>query len=144
MSDTPAAQPRHEDRPARVVAGYDGSPSATVAVAWAADEADRRGAPLAVVYAADYAGLIGGPFGSAWLPDAVLQQAERTAETGAALARDRQPGLRVTAHAYADSPAITLIREARGSGLVVVGTRGRGELAQHRRKQLERAALSDG
>jgi nucleotide-binding universal stress UspA family protein len=129
MSETPAAQTRPEDRPARVVAGYDGSPSSAVAVAWAADEAARRGAPLAVVYAADYTGLIGGPFRSAWLPDAVLREAERTAETGAALARERQPGLHVTAHAYADGPAITLIRESRGSGLVAVGTRGRGDLA---------------
>jgi len=130
MSDTtPAAETRLEKRSARVLVGYDGSPSSAVAVAWAADEAARRGVPLAVVYAADYAGLVGGPFGSSWLPDAVVREADRIAEAGATLARERQPGLDVTAHAYAGGPAIVLIREARGSGLVVVGTRGRRELA---------------
>jgi nucleotide-binding universal stress UspA family protein len=129
MSDTPAAETRPEQRSARVLAGYDGSPSSAVAVAWAADEAARRGVPLAVAYAADYTGLVGGPFGGAWLPEAVVRETERTAEAGAALARERQPGLEVTAHAYADGAAITLIRESRSSGLVVVGTRGRGELA---------------
>jgi nucleotide-binding universal stress UspA family protein len=129
MSDTPAAETRPEKRSARVLVGYDASPPSVVAVAWAADEAARRGVPLAVVYAADYAGLVGGPFGSAWLPEPVIREAERTAEAGAALARERQPSLDVTAHAYADGAAITLVRESRSSGVVVVGTRGRGELA---------------
>jgi nucleotide-binding universal stress UspA family protein len=111
-------------RSGRVVVGYDVSASARVAVAWAADEAARRGVELAVAYAADYTGLVGGPFGSAWLPEAVYDAAERIAEEGAAIARERQPDLKVSTHAYAGPPAVTLVRESRGSGLVVVGSRG--------------------
>jgi nucleotide-binding universal stress UspA family protein len=117
------------DRTARVVAGFDGSDRAGVAVEWAADEAARRGAPLRVVYAADYTGLIGGPFGGSWLPENIVREAEHVAEEGARVARRRQPGIEVTRTAYAGGPASALIKESRGSGLVVVGARGRGELA---------------
>jgi nucleotide-binding universal stress UspA family protein len=112
-----------------VLVGYDGSPASRLAVAWAADEAARRGVPLAVAYAADYTGLIGGPFGASWLPDAVYEAAEGEASAGAAVAKDRHPQLDVTTHAYAGSPGDVLVRESRGCGLVVVGTRGLGELA---------------
>ena len=37
-----------------VVVGYDGSPSASLALAWATTEAVRRGVPLTVLHAADY------------------------------------------------------------------------------------------
>jgi nucleotide-binding universal stress UspA family protein len=114
-------------RTGRVVVGYDVSASARTAVAWAADEAARRGVELAVAYAADYTGLVGGPFGSAWLPEAVHDAAERIAEEGAAIARERQPDLKVSTHAYAGPPGETLVRESRGSGLLVVGSRGLSE-----------------
>jgi nucleotide-binding universal stress UspA family protein len=114
-------------QPGRVVVGYDVSESARTAVAWAADEAARRGVELAVVYAADYTSLVGGPFGSAWLPEAVNAAAEEIAASGAAIARDRQPGLAVSAHSYAGAPGYTLTRESRGSGLVVLGSRGLSE-----------------
>ena len=115
--------------PGRVVVGYDGSAASRPAVLWAADEAARRRVPLAVAYAADHTGLVGGPLGRAWLPEAAYQAAEREAEAGAALAHERRPELEVTAHAYAGSPGDALVRESGGSGLVVVGSRGLGELS---------------
>jgi nucleotide-binding universal stress UspA family protein len=116
-------------RSARVVVGYDGSLQSRVAVAWAADEAVRRGVPLAAVYAVDYARLAGGPFGGFWLPEKVVEGVGHTMDAGVALARARQPGLEVTAHVLAGAPAPALVQESRGSGLVVVGTHGRGDLA---------------
>jgi nucleotide-binding universal stress UspA family protein len=113
----------------RIVAGYDGSHASQIAVRWAADEAARRGVPLAAVHAVDRTGLIDAPYRDSWVPDAVLREAQRTAEAGAAIARDREPRIEVTAQAATDSAAQALVQESVGSGLVVVGTRGRGKLA---------------
>jgi nucleotide-binding universal stress UspA family protein len=116
-------------RSGRVVVGYDGSSQSRVAVAWSADEAVRRGVPLAVVYAVDYDRLVGGPFGGFWLPEKVAAGVGHTTAAGVEIARTRQPGLEVTAHSLAGAPAPALVQESRGSGLVVVGTHGRGDLA---------------
>jgi nucleotide-binding universal stress UspA family protein len=115
---------------ARVVVGYDASASAKVAVGWAADEAERLGVPLAVVYAADYTGLVGGPVStSPWLPGVSIDEARRVADGGGALARARCPGLEVKVQVEIGSPGTMLIRESEGANLVVVGTRGHGDLA---------------
>jgi nucleotide-binding universal stress UspA family protein len=114
----------------RVVVGYDASVSAKVAVGWAADEAERLGLPLTVVYAADYTGLVGGPVStSPWLPGVSIDEARRVAEAGAALARARRPGLSVAARTEIGSPGTVLLQESRDAALVVVGTRGHGDLA---------------
>ena len=114
----------------RVVVGYDASASAEVTVGWAADEAERLGLPLDVVYAADYTGLVGGPIStSTWLPGVSIDEARRVADTGVSLARARRPGLEVTARVKMSSPGTVLIQESERAALVVVGTRGRGDLA---------------
>jgi nucleotide-binding universal stress UspA family protein len=114
----------------RVVVGYDASVSAKVAVGWAADEAERLGLPLAVVYAADYTGIVGGPVStSPWLPGVSIDEARRVAEAGATLARARRPALPVEARTEIGSPGTVLLRESRDAALVVVGTRGHGDLA---------------
>jgi nucleotide-binding universal stress UspA family protein len=115
---------------ARVVVGYDASASAKVAVGWAADEAERLGVPLDVVYAADYTGLVGGPIStSTWLPGVSIDAARRVAEAGVSLARARRPGLEVEARVRMLSPGTVLIQESERAAMVVVGTRGRGDLA---------------
>jgi nucleotide-binding universal stress UspA family protein len=115
---------------ARVVVGYDASPSAKVAVGWAADEAVRRGLPLRVVYAADYTGLVGGPMStSPWVPGVSVDEARRIAERGAELARERCPGLEVLAATFLGSAGTALIQESGRAALVVVGSRGHGDLA---------------
>lgn len=114
----------------RVVVGYDASVSAKVAVGWAADEAARLGVPLAVVYAVDYTGLVGGPVStSPWLPGVSIDEARRVTEAGARLARARRPRLSVEARTEVGSPGTVLIGESRDAALVVVGTRGHGDLA---------------
>jgi nucleotide-binding universal stress UspA family protein len=114
----------------RVVVGYDASASAKIAVGWAADEADRRGIPLTVVFAADYTALVGGPAGpSPWEPGVAIDEAQRVAEAGAGLARARRPGLDVRARAVMASPGTVLVQESEGAAVVVVGSRGHGDLA---------------
>jgi nucleotide-binding universal stress UspA family protein len=115
------------DNDARVVVGYDDSDSATVAVGWAADEADRLALPLVVVYAADCSGLVGGPVGRSPLPGAAMDRALRVAGTGVRIARARHRGLDVSARTFTGSAATVLVLESEGAALVVVGTRGRGE-----------------
>jgi nucleotide-binding universal stress UspA family protein len=116
-------------RPARVVTGYDGSASAKAAVAWAADEAQRLGLPLTVVYAAEYTGLVGGPISTApWIPGISIDEAARIAGRGAQIARDRYPDLDVHVRPVMGSAGTALVMESEGAALVVVGSRGHGEL----------------
>jgi nucleotide-binding universal stress UspA family protein len=116
-------------RTPRVVVGYDASASAKTAVDWAADEAARRAVPLTVVHAADYTGLVGGPIStSPWLPGVAIDEARRITQRGADQARSRQPGLEVHAATLVASPGTGLIEESKGAALVVVGTRGHGEV----------------
>ena len=82
---------------ARIVVGYDGSASARVAVGWAAGEAARRDLPLTVVYAVDYAGLVGGPVRTLPWPGVATDEARRTPERGAELARTHDAATVVTA-----------------------------------------------
>jgi nucleotide-binding universal stress UspA family protein len=119
-----------DDGTARILVGYDASGPARLAVAWAADEATRRGLPLTVVHAADYTGLVGGPVStSPWVPGVSLDEARRVAEAGAGLARERCPGLDVSAATGIGSAGTVLIQQSAGAALVVVGTRGHGDLA---------------
>jgi nucleotide-binding universal stress UspA family protein len=115
---------------ARVVVGYDASPAARAAVEWAVAEADRRALPLTVVHAADYTGLVGGPISmSPALPGVSVDQAKRIAEGGAELARARRSGVEVRATTFAGAPSTVLIAESRAAAIVVVGTRGHGDVA---------------
>jgi nucleotide-binding universal stress UspA family protein len=117
-------------RTPRIVVGYDASASAKLAVGWAADEAARRTLPLTVVYAVDYTGLVGGPIStSPWLPGVSVEEAQRVVERGAEIARAGRPGLSVHAATFIGSPATVLVDQSRGADLVVVGTRGHGDVA---------------
>jgi nucleotide-binding universal stress UspA family protein len=133
MNETPAVGLAADMRAERVVVGFDGSDHARVAVEWAADEAARRGTALDVLFAAHYTGLIGGPFGGAfggsWLPESVAREAHNVAEAGARIARRRRPEVPATPVVYPGDAPDALVEESKSGGLVVVGARGRGELA---------------
>jgi nucleotide-binding universal stress UspA family protein len=128
MAETGTTEARKEHAGGRIVVGFDGSGSSQVAVAWAADEAARRGVPLDVLYAADYTGLVG-DFGGSSLPESAHHEAGNSAQAGARIARARQPGIEVSPLVFAGAPAAGLVDESAVSSLVVVGARGRGELA---------------
>ncbi|MFD0418700.1 universal stress protein [Streptomyces sp. NPDC127108] len=112
-----------------LIVGADGSEESLAAVDWAVDEAARRGVPLRIVYASAWHryeghkpsfGVRRGPT-RVYADDLVGQAGER--------ARRRAPTVKVTSDVVAEDPATLLIRESSTGATVVVGSRGKGELA---------------
>jgi nucleotide-binding universal stress UspA family protein len=113
-----------------IVVGYDGSSSAQHAVEWAAREAKRRGRPLTVLSVMDYGGLgYAGPVGLAhWWPDVAVEHGRKLSAEGADRAREITPDLEVTPETQVGPTAAVLIETSRTAELMVVGSRGHGEL----------------
>ncbi|WP_067472177.1 universal stress protein [Actinomadura hibisca] len=112
-----------------VVVGTDGSPAATRAVEWAADEAADLGHPLHIVTASDT-----GVYGVPAVPSG--EQGHHLAESGQAavaaaraLVQGRRPGLTVTTQVELDAPARVLVKASQDARLTVVGSRGLGGFA---------------
>ncbi len=106
-----------------IVAGIDGSPDALTAVAWAAEEASRRGA-LQVVYANMWP-MIRGHWPADYA-DQLLLRGEELVQEAIREARHAAPGLSVTGTVITGHPAPVLIERSRAAQLVVVGSRGLG------------------
>jgi nucleotide-binding universal stress UspA family protein len=103
-----------------VVVGSDGSPAAAAAVDFAAERAAVAAAPLRAVTCTGVAETEG-------IEATELHaSATRIAAAAAARARARHPGLTVTPHVEHSPAEVALVDASAGSGLVVVGTRGRG------------------
>ncbi|WP_018548586.1 universal stress protein [Streptomyces sp. LaPpAH-108] len=105
-----------------ITVGVDGSEPSLTALDWAADEAALRGAPLRVVHAC-------------WWEPHTDTAAEGTAVVAVAerRARLRQPGLRVgvgLALEALEAPEYALVRESRNALALVLGSRGRGAVAE--------------
>ncbi|GGS38448.1 hypothetical protein Snoj_38980 [Streptomyces nojiriensis] len=107
-------------QPPYVVAGIDGSPTATAALAFAFDEADLRGATLRVV--------------CVWQPPLIMSDGAEEAlraqrallsEATAGLS-EKYPDVRVTREVLTGHPVEELARAAEHALAVVVGRRGRG------------------
>ncbi len=108
---------------APVVVGMDGSPTSENALAFAFDEASRRGAPLVVVHA--WGDVEGEPLpGSQWEQLRVLAE-ERVAERLAGWG-EQYPDVLVHRDVVLDRPAHHLLQQSPTAQLTVVGTRGRG------------------
>ncbi|MFJ4557395.1 universal stress protein [Streptomyces massasporeus] len=113
-----------------MVVGVDGSESSFRALDWAADEAALHGLPLRIVHAyrwdryecAALAHELGTPSGPVTSDDILVVATRRV--------RRHRPDLAVTSEAVAEEPEYVLLREARSASAVIVGTRGRGELAE--------------
>lgn len=112
---------------AGVVVGVDGSEASTKAVAYAAEEASRRGVPLHAVYA--------------WMPPLTpgleylwsdeLAESQRAAADeaiaiGVAGLASRYPDLVIERHTVQSPPVAALLNAAENAELLVVGSRGRG------------------
>lgn len=110
----------HDELPppdAPVVLGVDGSPASELATATAFDEASWRGVELVAVHACRDGGR----------EQPESEAAEALAERLAGW-QERYPDVRVRRVVVADRPAHHLLQEAASAQLVVVGTRGHGEL----------------
>lgn len=111
-----------------VVVGVDGSPTSTLAVAFAAEEAALRDTELVAVHAST------GPVSTGpgdMLPlvyDTNLVEAdeERLLAEATAGLTERHPDLRITRQVVRGRTRPVLIERSRGAQLMVVGSRGRG------------------
>lgn len=110
-----------------LVVGVDGSDSALRALDWATDEAALHGLPLQVVHASAWERFEGTAQG----PERPVEQviAEGIAGSAAEQARCRNPDIAVAAEVVADDAVTALLRACHYASALVLGSRGRGEIA---------------
>ncbi len=111
-----------------IVVGYDGSEQAGAAVDWAAREATARRVRLRVVYIERPNVLAGPPGADPWMAQQIEQIGRQLTEEAEERAR-RVDGVDVRSTVLTGPPAGALVDTARDADLLVLGTRGRGELA---------------
>ncbi|MER6229362.1 universal stress protein [[Kitasatospora] papulosa] len=112
-----------------VVAGVDGSESSLRAVDWAADEAVLHGVPLRLVYASLWQRYEGAALARGLSRPDGRVMAENIAGSAAERVRRVAPGLKVTADVPQEDAVSALLREGQDAFALVVGSRGRGEIA---------------
>ncbi|MFG1912292.1 universal stress protein [Kribbella sp. NPDC048928] len=112
-----------------IVVGYDGSPAGDAAARWAADAAEHFGQRMRLVH------VIPGPVprraGGAAVAlgaDVLGRAAERLLDKACRDLRLDHPGLAVDDEVLIGDPVPRLLRMATGSALLVLGSRGLGEL----------------
>ncbi|MFB4289241.1 universal stress protein [Nonomuraea sp. ATR24] len=113
-----------------VVVGVDDSEDGLRAVEWAAAEAERRRRPLEILHAFIWP-LLGVPLGPApgGPPEGGLRHdAERILNTAVTRARAVAPGIEVTTGLPEAVPVNALLSRSHQAGLLVVGSRGLGEV----------------
>ncbi|WP_329112251.1 universal stress protein [Streptomyces sp. NBC_01353] len=112
-----------------LVVGVDGSDSSLAAMDWAADEAVRHGVPLRIVHASLWERYEGtAPASTVDRPSGQIL-AENIVGAAAERAQSRCPSLTVATDIIAMDASSALLEEGRAAVAVIVGSRGRGELA---------------
>ncbi|SDZ62400.1 Nucleotide-binding universal stress protein, UspA family [Asanoa ishikariensis] len=106
-----------------IVVGTDGSPCATAAVRWAAEEAALREVPLRVLLAHDTGPRFGGE------PGLHPEQVDAILDAGADAARRVDRDLDVRPQQVVGWAVPALLNAAGGAGMLVVGSRGHGGFA---------------
>ena len=118
-------------KPRALLVGVDGSPSAMLAVRWAAAEAARREAPLRLVFAFAWPHHAlrrrGGQ--EQMHRDVLLTAAREQLGVAAAAALRDEPGVDVQQQLIVGSPIPVLAEEAGRAQLLVLGDRGLGRVA---------------
>jgi nucleotide-binding universal stress UspA family protein len=112
----------------KIIVGYDKSPDAVAAVAWALDEAARTGATVEFLYAIEW---------PSWAPASATMPApphwpdgefDRTVkgmlDDAVVSAKHTHPDVRTAVTVVTDGAAHTLIERSAGAGLVVLGSHG--------------------
>lgn len=110
--------------PGAVVVGLDGAPGSRPALRWAAEEAERRHAPLVLVHAYRLPATGGGP-GYNTVPDDLLGQlrarGRAVLRAAAAQVAQRHPGVTVTRILRSGRPDVVLRAVSATARLTVVG-----------------------
>jgi nucleotide-binding universal stress UspA family protein len=126
MDDSTEA-PRGSGR--AIVIGYDGSTASRAAARWAAGAAERQGRPLRVIHVLPWP-ILRAASGSAVALrlDTVRQAAQRLLDQACETIRAEHLGLTIEAEVVTGDTVPILLREATGAALLVLGSRGLGEL----------------
>jgi len=112
-----------------VVVGYNGKGHSRAALAWGADEAIRRDAPLLVLFAANYSGMTVEPGpGLLHRDPQALEAAEEVTARGVSEALDAHPEVLVVGATEVTSPSRALIEASENAAMVVMGSRGYGRV----------------
>ncbi|MEV0970841.1 universal stress protein [Microtetraspora glauca] len=114
---------------APIVVGTDGSPSASVALEWAADDAARKGLPLRVVHVVHHLPYVGATHVVPGLEDALTRAGRRILDEAERIAWRGRPDIEVSVALLDGSPEHVLVAEAAQASELVVGSRGRGGFA---------------
>ncbi|MDO5698518.1 MAG: universal stress protein [Dermatophilus congolensis] len=114
----------------RVVVGFDGSPVASHALDWAANYSAKRSLVVSIMTAVQLPAPAVGD-GSWFDPasDILDEAAGRELKAGLEQLKGSHPDLTVEGFTVTDSPARVLIEASETAEVVVVGSRGRGEIA---------------
>ena len=120
----------------KIVVGVDGSAQSAAALRWAAEEATLRSAPLEIVHAWSFVPVAtpadSGLVPMAWTDNVELLDVTRQAAEDAAAAQVEEvlgADHGATVSVVEGGPAEALLDAAKDADLVVVGNRGRGNLA---------------
>lgn len=114
-----------------VVVGVDGSEASRTAVAFAAEEASKRGVPLIAVFA--WMPPLTPGLEYLWSEELITSQrsaAEEQIAIGLAGLAERYPDLEIHREIVQAPPVSALVNAAEKAELVVVGSRGRGGLSR--------------
>lgn len=119
----------NSDTAPRIVVGVDGSPTSVLALLWAAEEAVLRQATLAVVHAWSDSNVGTGIPGSAFSVDIEsLKQAARATLDEVLDSTTLPEGIRIERHVIMGPGASVLLDASADADLLVVGTRGLGNV----------------
>ncbi|MGW1503278.1 universal stress protein [Streptomyces mirabilis] len=113
-----------------LVVGVDGSEPSLRAVDWATDEAALRGVPLRLVYASLWERYEGAALAEGVGRPSEQVMADNIVEAAARRAHRRAPEVKVSTDVLPDDAASVLLNEAHTAAALVVGSRGRGGLAE--------------
>jgi nucleotide-binding universal stress UspA family protein len=118
-------------QPPRIVAGVDGSPSSVAALRWAVGQARRTGGTVDAIIAWQFPAT--GNFG--WAPVSTIDDldfesaAKQTMDEAIGSLGEQAAGVPIRPLVVLGLPAQVLLDAAVGADLLVVGSRGRGGLA---------------
>ena len=112
-----------------IVVGYDGTPSARLALEWAAETARQLGKPLTIMHSVSLSMVPAFPAVDVSQVEPIVEQAAKSlVEEGAERASSVLEAAEIRTQYWLGSPAGQLVEASRDADLLVVGSRGRGRV----------------